>query len=487
MKSLLLIDTSHIYWSAWHATKDLHADEAFEITVGKVHQLRNGYNYVACCVDTPPYWRKELSSTYKLNREAAPPQAIDLFERVKERLTKDGILLWGAKGFEADDVAAWARAAAFRHKNIQVTLATADKDWMQLVDDDYGARLLSTRTGKFLGKLEVIEALGVAPEQVVDFLALVGDKGDNVAGIPGVGPVKAAKLLMQYGSLDEVLANADKQTPALRDALIEHAEAARLARKLVTLRTDVPLDFSEIFKERNPMPLTNEAEYDEETGEVAGNIAEDFISPPKPDSEPFQPKPAPKSEPPPAANAEPLPPVTTALAVREEWTQRLEPQNGNDAYSLAKVLYNSRLYTKFPNHQAIFAVILRGREMGISALAALDCFHVIDGKPAPYAHLIIARAQAHPHCEYFAYVGGDDTYAEYTTKHRHNPKPTTLRYTIKQAEEAGRLKPNRNGGPSQWMKIPAELLRKTCGVQLTRIVYPDAALGLYAVEELADV
>jgi hypothetical protein len=222
--------------------------------------------------------------------------------------------------------------------------------------------------------------------------------------------------------------------------------------------------------------LTPEAEYDEETGEIAESVADDFISPPKPDSEPFQPKPGPKSEPPPKPDQGP---TGTAIVVRDNWELRLEPQTGSDAFALAKVIYNSRLYTKFANHQAIFAVILRGREMGISALTALDSFFVVEGKPVPSAHLLIARAKAHPDCEYFQMLSSDSTHAEYETKNRRNPKPTRLRYTLDQAERAGLV---RNG--SNWTKRPDEMIRKTAAVQLARIEYPEAMLGAYAAEEL---
>ena len=483
LKTLLLIDVSHLYWSNYHATADKSVNEAYELTVGKVHQLRDGYDYVACAVDTPPYWRKEVFSEYKANREAQPPQAIELFERVKERLASDGILMWGVRGFEADDVAAWAVANGW--DRCTITLASGDKDWLQLVDDARHVKVLSTRTNAIMREEQVIEKLGVHPSMVPDFLALVGDKSDNVPGVPGVGPVKAAKLLLKYGTLADVLGNADKETPALRDALIYHAEAARLARKVVTLRTDVPLKFDELFADRKPMNLTPEPAYDGETGELFEDEP-DLISPPKPDSEPFQPKPPPKSEPPPAA-AEALPDAqqTTVLALHDEWALRLEPQTGSDAYALAKVLYNSRLYTKFPNHQAIFAVILRGREMGLSALTALDCFHVVEGKPVPQAHLIIAKAKAHPDCEYFQMLSADSSHAEYETKNRCNPRPTRLRYTIEQARAVGLLEPSkRTGAKSMWVKRPDEMLRKTCATQLARIEYPDAAMGLYALEEL---
>jgi hypothetical protein len=117
--------------------------------------------------------------------------------------------------------------------------------------------------------------------------------------------------------------------------------------------------------------------------------------------------------------------------------------------------------------------------MGLGALTSLDAFHNFEGKPLMHAHLIIARAKADPDCEYFQFLGGDHEHAEYETKVRSNPKPTRLRYTIEQAREAGLIRPNGN-----WAKRPDEMLRKTCAVQLARIEYPSAAMGLYCAEEM---
>jgi hypothetical protein len=121
--------------------------------------------------------------------------------------------------------------------------------------------------------------------------------------------------------------------------------------------------------------------------------------------------------------------------------------------------------------------------------------HVIEGKPAIHAHLIIARAKAHPDCEYFRMVESTAERAVYETKNKNNPEPTRHTYTIDDARRAG-LAPDRprerNPSPGekdrrgQWEKRPAEMLRKTAAAQLARIEYPDAALGIYSLEELEE-
>jgi 5'-3' exonuclease len=510
MKSLMLIDLSAIFWTSYHATANTDASAAFELTVGKVHQLAGQADLTAVCCDAPPYARrKALLESYKANREAAPPMAIGQLQKVKERLAADGFPLWDVQGFESDDVIATAcKLAAAETEPLEVIIASGDKDLAQLVDDTLRVSWLSTIDGVRRDAKAVSEKFGVPPQLIRDYLALMGDKGDNVPGIPGVGKVNAVKLLEKFGDLEGVLAGAEEiATPALKKNVIEHADAARLAAQLVSLATDVPIDFDAVFAERKPKPLTkgptpdeldaagDEEEEDPFLDEVMGNAPAAPAPPPPPPAPAFTPAP-----PPPAPAAE-----RTQLAIGKKnelvlrgpvptFDMALQPKTIGQVAQIAIGIANSRMYTKFQNEDAITAVILRGRELGLSMMTSLDVFHVVEGKPVLHAHLIIDRARRHHECEYFRFVGGDDTYAEWECKHRLNPEPTKLRYTIEQAKRAGlcpenpRERPALEGGRDRrgnWEKRPDEMLRKMCGVQLARIDFPGAALGLYAVEELA--
>ncbi len=475
---ILLIDLSGIYWANWHATKDLEVSEAYERTVSKVTSLRQNAKHVAVCCDAPPYLRKELLPTYKAQRDAPPPQAVEQLDRVKVRLKADGLLIWECRGFEADDVIA---TAVSRVSGEPIAIASNDKDLLQLVDDKRGVSALSPMTGAEYNEAKVIEKFGVHPAMLGDFLALTGDASDNVPGIPGVGPKTAAKLLLEFGTLEAVLTHGDDMTEKLGSAVKDHAPAARLARKVVTLRTDVPIDVAELYKERKAEKLADDglSEEDEDAmlPKVAG-MAEPDGEPEKKDALATRPQ-----------------STTIATLATAEFEQGLEPSTLDSAWQLARGMHNSRMYTKFPTAQACWAVIIRGREMGLGALTALDCFHVVEGKPALHAHLIVARAKAHPDCEFFQLVSSDGEHAEYITKRKSNPEPTRMRYTLEQAKVAGLCpeKPRlRNPTPGEkdrrgnWEKRPEEMLRKTCAVQLARVEYPEAALGLYAIEELEE-
>lgn len=477
MKSLLLIDLSALYWRNWHATADKEVSAAFDATVQKVHQLAEGYDYVAVCCDSPPYKRKELLSSYKAQREAAPPLALEQFARVKERLRADAFLLWEAPGYEADDVIAWASSCAV---DFSVTIASADKDLMALVDDRRPVSQLNPFDGKTYNVEAVIAKFGVSPEQIPDFLALVGDSSDNIPGAKGIGPVKAAKLLMQYDTLEGVIAAAPSIGGADGKAILESVEQLRVGRKVIELRTDVPLNFAELFAKREPVAPAHR-EYELETEEDA-DLAELMPS---------------SSQ---GAKSAALALRTDPSRAVVQFEHGLEPQSLNGAYKLARGMVESKLYFKFKNAEAIWAVMIRGREMGIGALTALDCFHVIEGKPALHAHLIVARAKQHPDCEYFQLVESSATSATYVTKRRGNPTETRLTYTLAEAQQAGRAPERMRTSPvwvdghgdrkkdarSQWEKMPAEMIRKSCAVQLARVEYPEAALGLYAVEELEE-
>lgn len=460
-KSLLLVDLSGIWWANWHATADQEIGEAFKKTVDKVRKLASGHDYTAVCCDHPPYFRLELLPSYKGHREKPTEVSLEQFRRVRTRLVADGMLLWDIKGFESDDLIASAVRLA-RRDGLAVTIASSDKDLLQLVDDEAWVTVYSPAKDKAFDEAAVFETWGVPPSLLLESLALQGDTSDNVPGIPGVAGKTAAALITEFKTLDGVFSNLDRITkPKLKASLVENEPAARLARKLIELRTDCPVDWGKVYEERKVMPIVEVLPKADELDVVLPAVADEKAAITKKSLDP---------------------PTTTALAVSaqpSEWIRELEPRTLGKALSLAEHLYETRMYPKLPSAAGILAVILRGREMGIGAATALDVFSYFEGKVNPGAYFIIARGKAHPDCEYLQFVSGDDTYAEWITKNRNNPTTTTMRYTMDQAIKAKLVKKDGN-----WETRPAEMLRKTCGVQLVRAEYPGSMHGATATEEV---
>ncbi len=188
--------------------------------------------------------RDELFDQYKANRPPAPEDLVPQFPLTREATRAFSLPCIEEEGLEADDIiACYARAAA--DEGWKVTIVSSDKDLMQLIETrDNGAEIdmLDTLKDKRIKREDVIEKFGVGPEKVGDLLAMMGDKVDNVPGVPGVGPKTAAQLLDQYGDLETILNSLDEITkPALKRNLTEHADAARLSRELVELVCDAPL------------------------------------------------------------------------------------------------------------------------------------------------------------------------------------------------------------------------------------------------------
>ena len=187
-----------------------------------------------------PTFRKELAEDYKANRAAMPDDLAEQTAWVREACEALGVPILTAPGYEADDVlGTLARRAA--DAGFDVVLVSIDKDFFQLVGDN--VRVYDPREdGQWFDAAGVKEKFGVAPGQVVDVLALVGDTSDNVAGVPGIGKKGAIDLISQFGSLSSLLEQADKLKGKQRETLTTHREDALRSQSLVTIRTDVPLE-----------------------------------------------------------------------------------------------------------------------------------------------------------------------------------------------------------------------------------------------------
>lgn len=184
-------------------------------------------------------FRYDIYDLYKANRDDPPEDLIPQFPMFRTAAEAFGIPALEVEGYEADDlIAAYARLAQEQGKN--VTIVGSDKDLYQLVNDH--VRLFDPLKQKYIGPAEVAEKFGVPPEKVVEVQALSGDSVDNIPGVPGIGPKTAAELINTYGDVETLLARAGEITQnKRRESLIEHAENARISRKLVELDRFAPV------------------------------------------------------------------------------------------------------------------------------------------------------------------------------------------------------------------------------------------------------
>src|SRR5687768_232816 len=188
-----------------------------------------------------PTFRSELRDDYKANRAPMPSDLAEQIPFVHRACEALGVQVLTFVGFEADDVIGTLSRRAVGEGR-PVAIVTGDKDFFQLVDDATGVRVFNPRDdGAWYDAEAVKTKFGVAPEQVVDVLALMGDSIDNIKGVPGIGEKGARDLISTHGSLDALLENAPSLTGKKRELLTTHADAARESRVMLRIRTDVPL------------------------------------------------------------------------------------------------------------------------------------------------------------------------------------------------------------------------------------------------------
>jgi len=185
-------------------------------------------------------FRKEIYPEYKANRTAPPEDLIPQFGLIRQATRAFNLPCIEKEGFEADDlIATYARIA--EKAGGDVTIISSDKDLMQLVTPSVS--MYDSMKDKQISIPEVIEKWGVPPEKMIDLQSLTGDSTDNVPGIPGIGPKTAAQLLEEFGDLDTLLARASEiKQNKRRENIIAFADQTKIARELVTLKTDVPLE-----------------------------------------------------------------------------------------------------------------------------------------------------------------------------------------------------------------------------------------------------
>lgn len=503
---LLLIDVSSIAHALYHVSGN-EPDPSFianQIVV-KVRQLASRHPHAAVCLDSGKSFRHDLAPDYKANRDTENRAVLKVqIDNACATLAADGFPIWAAKGYEADDVIATATHKALAiDGDTTVLIASADKDLCQLVSDR--VRIKSTHPqsdGAMRGPAEVLDKFKVRPDQMLDYLCLVGDASDNVKGADGIGPVKAAGLLKAHGDLASAYVAMSQGvvkdiTPAMRTALMAFKDRLPLVRDLIALKSDAPIPFAEIAAEREAKPMAEMTGFVEEDAptpeqaETARAITErtktndPSVLPADDGSKDISREEAlmRKSE---LQAMTPKPPVMVPEIIPtapRDFSQELEPRSMDEAIRLAQRMYDSRLFGAYGTPQAVLSTILAGRELGMGAMKALRSFHIIEGKPAMSADLIAGQVLASGKAKYFRPLDRSDTKATFSTlRIGDGEEPFTMAYTIEDAKRAWK-RDQRAWDNSGWGKNPADMLVARCKSKLARLVYPDVVSGLYAPEE----
>ena len=518
MTNIILIDLSSIAHQLFHVTaNDPNPDATSIKTVERVRALASGQPHVAVCMDGPPYFRKDIDPAYKAQRDKENNAVIaHQIALAADALRADGFPVWQVTGFEADDLLATATTLALSSiidppiVDTRVTVCSSDKDLLQLVSDRVTFKSLTT--GNDLDEAAVVAKFGVRPSQMRDYLTLVGDTSDNVQGCKGVGAKKAAELLGKCGNLEGIYgllnAHGTQFTPALATNLREFEPRMPTVRALVTLRTDVPLPFEEVFRERvaadvasfggeEPMAdetlkwPTERSITDAEAGDIIKGAARGLSDPAPPF--PFAPidpmqqmakaaevvKESPFRVPP----MQPMPAEPQGLVPAPlPFERQLEPVSLQGAKQLAADLFASRLFSAYGNAPAVLSTILAGRELGLQSMAALRSFHIIEGKPTLAADLIRALVIKSPSCEYFRCTERTAEKATFVTKRRGDPE-IALTFTVAEGRAAW-PKDDAAFAKSGWGRNPADMCVARASAKLARLVYPDVVHGFYAPEEV---
>ena len=246
-KTVWAIDTLSRVYQLFHALPEMASPAGTPVSAvfGFTRDLldiveKKRPDYLLCAIDAPgPTFRHERFEAYKATRAEMPADLVPQIPLIRRLLDVMGIPCLEQPGFEADDILGTLAVRTVAAGG-DCVIATSDKDARQLLGDH--VRLLNLRTNAVVGADELRAEWGIAPDQVVDFLALVGDAVDNVPGVPGIGPKIAADLLQAHGTLDRLLEQADQVAGAKRrENLRLHADTARAGRELIRLDTAVPV------------------------------------------------------------------------------------------------------------------------------------------------------------------------------------------------------------------------------------------------------
>ena len=251
--NFIIIDGSSYLYRAFYALPNLKTSSG--LNSGAIHGFANMLNrivnefkpkHLLMVFDAKgKNFRHELYDQYKANRGSMPSELSEQTGAIIDLVKAYGITVVQEKGVEADDVIATA-VKQFDVKNTRIIISSGDKDLAQLVNKN--VVLINSFDSKILDQEGVKEKFGVNPNQIFDYLCLVGDTSDNIPGVPKVGPKTAVTLLEKYGDLDNIVSKSSELKGKLRENIESSLETIQLAKKLVALKDDLklPVDLNKL-------------------------------------------------------------------------------------------------------------------------------------------------------------------------------------------------------------------------------------------------
>ena len=246
-KQLILVDGSSYLFRAFHALPPLTNSKqqdtgAVKGVINMIRSLMKNYedSNIAIVFDAKgKTFRSKIYTEYKANRPPMPDELRSQIQPIHQIIEAMGLPLLIISDVEADDVIGTLSGQA-TEAGISTLISTGDKDLAQLVNDK--VTLINTMTNELLNNESVVAKFGVAPNRIIDYLALMGDKSDNIPGVPSVGPKTAVKWLLEYGSMEGVIKNAEAIGGKVGEKLRDNIDLLRLSYELATIKMDVVLD-----------------------------------------------------------------------------------------------------------------------------------------------------------------------------------------------------------------------------------------------------
>lgn len=262
MKKLIVVDISSFIFRAFFAIRSMNAPDGTPVNavygvLSMLLKLLASHNpsHIILARDTKDgSFRKQIYPEYKANRGPAPDELIPQFALIEELIEKMKLPNTAIANYEADDIIG-SIATQFKDDFDEILIASGDKDLMQFIGGSI--KMLDTMKDKTYGREEVLEKMGVYPEQVVDYLSLLGDTSDNIPGVKGIGAKGASKLLAEYKTLDEVIKNIENiANKRAKTALENYKDNAYLSKSLVEIvqNLDVGYTADEMSYKIDPSP-----------------------------------------------------------------------------------------------------------------------------------------------------------------------------------------------------------------------------------------